>query len=86
MAGRVQRAELFQPGLRCDRDPGLAIIDPAGKVRFNALRPYKGNHPSAKEEADHIDELLKEAKLPYPEQPFVEAEKEEPKKDEPKKG
>lgn len=59
----------FNPSFGVRGIPHLAIIDPAGKVRYNGLRPKPA------EEAKHIDELLKEAKLPYPENPYVAPKK-----------
>ena len=46
--------------------PHVVIIDAEGNVRYNELRPY--NPPY--EEAEKIDLLLKEAALPYPQQPM----------------
>jgi hypothetical protein len=70
---------VFNPDFGVSGIPHVAIIDPAGKVRFNNL------YPNAKEESEHIDALLTEAKLPHPETPYVEPKKEE-KRDDDKKG
>jgi thiol-disulfide isomerase/thioredoxin len=59
----------FNPDFGVRGIPHIAIIDASGKVRFNGLRP----HPA--EEAEHIDALLKEAKLPYPESPYTPPKK-----------
>jgi thiol-disulfide isomerase/thioredoxin len=59
----------FNPNFGVRGIPHIAIIDSTGKVRFNGLRPK----PS--EEAEHIDALLKEAKLPFPEAPYVAPKK-----------
>jgi hypothetical protein len=58
-------ANVFNPEYGVRGIPHLALIDPAGKVRFNALRP--GN-PA--EEAEKIDALLKEFKLKAPPAPM----------------
>lgn len=52
---------MFNPDFGVRGIPHLAIIDPAGKVRFNALRPGK---PEAI--AEKIDALLNEFKLGAP--------------------
>ena len=73
---------VFNPDFGVRGIPSVAIIGPDGNVRFAGL------YPNPKEESEHIDALLKEAKLPYPEAPYVEPKKEEKtdevKKDEPK--
>jgi thiol-disulfide isomerase/thioredoxin len=54
---------VFNPEFGVRGIPHMAIIDPAGKVRYNGL------HPAAvklKEKAEKIDGLLKEAHLPTP--------------------
>ncbi len=71
---------VFNPDFGVRGIPSVALIGPDGNVRFAGL------YPNPKEESEKIDALLKEAKLPYPEQPYVEAKKEEPRKEEPKKG
>jgi thiol-disulfide isomerase/thioredoxin len=76
---------VFNPDFGVRGIPSVALIGPDGNVRFAGL------YPNPKEESEKIDALLKEAKLPYPENPYVEAKKsddkkDEPKKDEPKKG
>ena len=76
---------VFNPNFGIRGIPSVAIIDPKGVVRFAGL------YPNPAEESEKIDGLLKEAKMPYPEQPYMEPKKEEPKKeeakkDEPKKG
>lgn len=53
--------EVFNPAFGVTGIPHLAIIDPAGKVRYNALRPGK-----MEEETEKIDALLKEFNLPTP--------------------
>jgi thiol-disulfide isomerase/thioredoxin len=74
---------VFNPDFGVRGIPSVAIIGPDGNVRFAGL------YPNPKEESDHIDALLKEAKLPYPEIPYVEPpkkeKKEEAKKDDAKK-
>jgi len=52
---------VFNPDFGVRGIPHIAIIDPAGKVRFNGLRP--GSHAS---EVARIDGLLKEFKLATP--------------------
>jgi len=52
---------VFNPDFGVRGIPHIAIIDPAGKVRYNALRPGKLSSDTEK-----IDALLKEAKLPTP--------------------
>lgn len=56
----------FNPEFGVSGIPHVAIIDAEGKVRYNGLRPY--NAPF--HEAEKIDALLKEAGLPFPEQPM----------------
>lgn len=51
----------FNPNYGVSGIPHLALIDPSGKVRYNELRP---RDPA--EEAEKIDELLKEFKLKAP--------------------
>jgi thiol-disulfide isomerase/thioredoxin len=46
--------------------PHVAIIDPAGIVRYNMLRPYDAPH----HEADKVDAILKEFKLATPSTPM----------------
>ena len=58
----------FNPNYGVRGIPHLAIVDPAGKVRFNELRP---KDPA--EDAEKIDELLKEFKLDYPKEPMPKA-------------
>lgn len=69
---------VFNPDFGVRGIPSVAIIGPDGNVRFAGL------YPKPEEESKHIDGLLREAKLPYPETPYQG--KEEPKKDEAKKG
>ncbi len=75
---------VFNPDFGVRGIPSVAIIGPDGNVKFAGL------YPNPKEESEKIDQLLKDAKLPYPENPYVEAKKEDPKKvapkEEPKKG
>jgi thiol-disulfide isomerase/thioredoxin len=71
---------VFNPDFGVRGIPSVAIIGPDGNVKFAGL------YPNPKEESEHIDALLKDAKLPYPENPYVEAKKEDEKKEEPKKG
>ncbi len=58
----------FNPNYGVRGIPHLAIVDPAGKVRFNELRP---KDPA--EEAEKIDALLKEFKLKTPASPMPKA-------------
>jgi thiol-disulfide isomerase/thioredoxin len=58
---------VFNPDFGVRGIPHIAIIDPAGKVRYNALRPG-----SLAQETDKIDDLLREAKLPVPAAKFAE--------------
>jgi len=62
--------EVFNPEYGVKGIPHVAIIDPAGKVRFNAL------HPGSDAEGKYhkIDELLKEFNLPAPEPVPAKAE------------
>jgi thiol-disulfide isomerase/thioredoxin len=53
---------VFNPDFGVRGIPHIAIIDPSGKVRHNALRPGKLSSDTEK-----IDALLKEFKLPAPE-------------------
>ena len=53
---------VFNPEFGVIGIPHVAIIDPAGKVRHNALRPSN----TIEEEAEKIDALLKEAGLKTP--------------------
>ncbi len=55
--------EVFNPDFGVNGIPHVAIIDPAGKVRYNGLHPGG----DANEKYKKIDDLLKEAKLPVPE-------------------
>ena len=64
--------EVFNPEYGVRGIPHVAIIDPAGKVRYNGLHPGG----SLKDKADKIDALLKAAGLPVPE-PVAEPEKKE---------
>ncbi len=61
--------EVFNPSYGVRGIPHVAILDPAGKVRYNGL------HPGGKlaDKAKKIDALLKDAGLPCPE-PIVEEE------------
>ena len=52
----------FNPDFGVRGIPHVAIIDANGIVRFNQLRPYEPPF----HEAEKIDQLLKEAGLPYP--------------------
>ncbi len=52
---------VFNPDFGVRGIPHIAIIDPAGKVRYNELRPGKLSSDTEK-----IDGLLKEFKLPVP--------------------
>jgi thiol-disulfide isomerase/thioredoxin len=63
--------EVFNPAYGVRGIPHVAIIDAAGKVRYNGL------HPGGKlqEKAAKIDALLKEAGLPCPEPMAAEEEK-----------
>ncbi|HMN39382.1 MAG TPA: redoxin family protein [Phycisphaerales bacterium] len=66
---------VFNPDFGVRGIPSVAIIGPDGVVRFNGL------YPNPKEESEHIDALLKEAKLPYPEAPYVAPKKEDAKEE-----
>ncbi|GJQ30851.1 MAG: hypothetical protein HBSAPP03_27350 [Phycisphaerae bacterium] len=57
---------VFNPQYGVRGIPHVAIIDPAGVVRFRGLHP--GGDPA--EEAEKIDGLLKEFKLPMPASPM----------------
>ena len=46
--------------------PHVTIIDAEGNVKFNELRPYDAPY----HEAQKIDQLLKEANLPFPQTPM----------------
>lgn len=63
----------FNPNYGVRGIPHLALIDPAGKVRFNELRP---GDPA--DEAERIDSLLKEFNLKYPAEPMAKAVKPAP--------
>jgi thiol-disulfide isomerase/thioredoxin len=63
----------FNPNYGVRGIPHLALIDPAGKVRFNELRP---GDPA--DDAERIDTLLKEFKLKYPAEPMAKAVKPAP--------
>lgn len=65
----------FNPNFGVSGIPHLAIIDSAGKVRFNGLHPMH-----AKEVADDIDSLLKEANLKAPAEPMADPAKKDEKK------
>lgn len=54
---------VFNPDFGVNGIPHVAIIDPAGKVRFNGLHPGG----DINDEFKKIDDLLKEAKLATPE-------------------
>jgi len=56
----------FNPDFGVRGIPHIAIVTPDGKVRFNGLRP--GNLAA---EAERIDTLLKEFKLPHPSEPVA---------------
>jgi thiol-disulfide isomerase/thioredoxin len=62
-------ANVFNPEYGVQGIPHIVLIDPAGNVRYNELRP--GN-PA--EEAAKIDALLREFKLAAPESPMAKAE------------
>ena len=57
---------VFSPDFGVRLIPHISIIDAAGIVRFNALRPDGAPY----HEADKIDALLKEAGLPFPARPM----------------
>lgn len=57
---------VFSPDFGVRLIPHISIIDAAGIVRYNALRPDGAPY----HEADKIDALLKEAGLPFPSQPM----------------
>ena len=57
---------VFNPDFGVRLIPHIAIIDPAGIVRYNALRPDDAPY----HEAEKIDALLKEAGLPFPGEPM----------------
>ncbi len=58
--------DVFNPEYGVQGIPHVAIVDPAGVVRFRGLHP--GGDPA--EEAEKIDGLLKEFKLPHPGTPL----------------
>ena len=60
----------FNPNFGVNGIPHLVIIDAAGKVRHNGLHPA-----NAKDVADKIDALLKEANLKAPAEPMPAPEK-----------
>ncbi len=66
------REEVFNPDYGVRGIPHVAIIDPAGKVRFRGLHPAE----PLKKKAEMIDSLLKEFNMPVP-SAAVEEEKEE---------
>jgi thiol-disulfide isomerase/thioredoxin len=57
---------VFNPDFGVRLIPHIAIIDAAGIVRYNALRPDDAPY----HEAEKIDALLKEAGLPFPGEPM----------------
>lgn len=61
---------VFNPDFGIRGIPHVAIVDPAGKVRYNGLHP--AIDPEKKHE--YINALLKEAGLPYPEESDDHAE------------
>jgi hypothetical protein len=56
----------FNPDFGVHGIPHVAIIAPDGKVRHNGLHPSKMEH-----EAELIDKLLEEFKLPKPAEPIA---------------
>jgi thiol-disulfide isomerase/thioredoxin len=60
------KQDVFNPEFGVRGIPHVAILDPAGKVRYNALRPYEAPF----HEAEKIDNLLREAGLPFPQTPM----------------
>jgi thiol-disulfide isomerase/thioredoxin len=60
------KQDVFNPDYGVRGIPHVAILDPAGKVRYNALRPYDAPY----HEAEKIDSLLSEAGLPFPQIPM----------------
>ncbi|MBY0308857.1 MAG: TlpA family protein disulfide reductase [Phycisphaerales bacterium] len=65
----------FNPNFGVNGIPHLAIIDAEGKVRYNGLHPMH-----AKDVADKIDALLKEANLKAPAEPMAAPEQKDEKK------
>jgi thiol-disulfide isomerase/thioredoxin len=61
--------EVFNPDYGVRGIPHVAIIDPAGKVRYNGLHPALPQGRSLIEKAEKIDALLREAGLPTPPPP-----------------
>jgi thiol-disulfide isomerase/thioredoxin len=60
------KEDVFNPDFGVRGIPHVAIIDPAGIVRYNMLRPYDAPY----HEAEKIDALLKQYNLPTPNQPM----------------
>ena len=58
----VTEQDVFNPDFGVRGIPHVAIIDPAGKVRFRGLHPGMDHE----KEAQYINQLLKEFKLPAP--------------------
>ncbi len=58
----VTDQDVFNPDFGVRGIPHVAIIDPAGKVRFRGLHPAMDHA----KEVDHINALLKEFNLPVP--------------------
>jgi thiol-disulfide isomerase/thioredoxin len=61
--------EVFNPDFGVRGIPHMAIVDPAGKVRYNGMHP---SGSTLAEKAAKIDKLLKEAGKPTPEPPAAE--------------
>ncbi|HYD01828.1 MAG TPA: TlpA disulfide reductase family protein [Phycisphaerales bacterium] len=60
----------FNPNFGVQGIPHIAVIDAAGKVRYNELRPFTA--ADYKAFAGQIDALLREAGLPVPTKPLPE--------------
>jgi thiol-disulfide isomerase/thioredoxin len=56
------KEDVFNPNFGVRGIPHVAIVDPAGVVRYNLLRPYDAPH----HEAEKVDAILKEFKLNFP--------------------
>jgi thiol-disulfide isomerase/thioredoxin len=61
--------DVFNPDFGVRGIPHMAIVDPAGKVRYNGMHP---SGSTLAEKAAKIDKLLKDADKPSPEPPAAE--------------
>ncbi|MDX2132621.1 MAG: TlpA disulfide reductase family protein [Planctomycetota bacterium] len=69
-------SDVFNPEYGVQGIPHVAIVDPAGKVRFRGLHP--GEDPA--KEAEKIDALLQEFNLKHPDAPMQAASADKPSK------